>query len=103
MQIVRWKHMINQEINGGESIPWICSICGAKYSTDHGGICNACSRPVCLSHLFAVEESFNKDQIPSKRIYQIRDTLQLIGSIRKESKNKAKLSFFCAECIKKAK
>ena len=94
---------MNQEIHGGESIPWICSICGAKYSTDHGGICNVCSRPVCLSHLFVVEESFNKDQIPSKRVYQIKDTLQLIGSIGKERKNKAKLSFFCAECIKKSK
>lgn len=94
---------MSQGIHDAESTPWICSICGAKYSTDHGGICNACSRPVCLCHLFVVEESFNKDQIPSKRVYQIKDTLQLIGSIRKEGKNKAKLSFFCAECIKKSK
>jgi hypothetical protein len=94
---------MEQKINGHESIPWTCSICGAKYSTDHGGICNACSRPVCLSHLFVVEESYDRDRIPSKRTYQIKDTLQLIGSIRKESKNKARLTFFCAECIKKSK
>jgi hypothetical protein len=94
---------MNQEIHGGESIPWICSICGAKYSTNHGGICNACSRPVCLSHLFIVEESFKKDLTTSNRVYQIKDSIQLIASIRRESKNKAKLSFFCAECIEHSK
>jgi hypothetical protein len=94
---------MNQEIHGGESISWVCSICGAKYSTDHGGICNACSRPVCLSHLFIVEESFKKNSTTSKRVYQIRDKTQLIGSIRREGKNRAKLSFFCAECIEPSK
>ena len=83
-----------------ESIPWVCSVCGAKFSTDHGGICEKCSRPVCLSHLFVVEESSEKDPIPSRRVYQIEDTLQLVGSIRKESKNKTKLTFLCAECVR---
>ena len=94
---------MSQDIHGGGSMPWICSISGAKYSTDHGGISNACSRHVCLSRLFVVEESFSKDLMPSKRVYQIKDALQLIGSIRKENKNKAKLTFFCGECIKKSK
>lgn len=86
-------------VNSGESIPWICSICGAKYSTPHGGICNACSRPVCLSHLFVVEESFEKGLATSKRVYQIKDSLQLIASIRREKKKKVKLNFLCAKCI----
>jgi hypothetical protein len=95
--------MMNQEINTGESIPWICSICGAKFPTHHGGICNACSRPVCLSHLFVVEESFEKGVATSKRVYQIKDSLQLIASFRREKKSKAKLIFLCAKCIRDSK
>ena len=86
-------------VNSAESIPWICSICGARYSTHDGGICNACSSPVCLSHLFVVEESFEKGLATSKRFYQVKDSLQLISSIRREEKNKVKLNFLCAKCI----
>jgi hypothetical protein len=86
-------------VNSAESIRWICSICGAKYSTHDGGICDACSRPVCLSHLFVVEESFEKGLATSKRVYQVKDSLQLIVSIRRENKNKVKLNFLCTKCI----
>lgn len=34
-----------------EIVPWICHICGGKFNTLNGGICERCKGVTCRSHL----------------------------------------------------